>query len=326
MLKTYIFKRKIFTIHEKKSSMDIYQNLIPSLSALIAFERAAALGSFQAASEELNRTPSAISHSILDIESKLGTKLFDREGRGIKLNAFGERYYSVVYKVLDSLNNVSKQLVNKESDNSLKISASPFFASAILIPNLADFEMTFPELQLQITTTNNYIDFTNSDIDLAIRAGGNSNELSVIKLVDACAIAICSPGLIDDYKNPLNQIEDLQNHSLISISNIKQAWPSWLKDVGAHALKPKRYIEFDTTLGALDAVKNSLGIGLGIFPLIKGLSDYGDKIVPPFKHIGSQVMTYNIVCRKEDAKRQKITKFSIWLSEKIDRLEFLKEI
>lgn len=320
MLNTYIFKRIIFESHEKYSPMKIYQNLMPSMSALIAFERAAALGSFQAASEELNRTPSAISHSILDIETKLGTKLFDREGRGIKLNEFGERYYRVVYKTLDSLNNVSKQLANKESDNRLKISVSPFFASAVLIPNLADFENAFPDLEIQITTTNNYIDFVNSDIDLAVRAGGNSNDLSTIKLVDACAIAICSPSLINNVKRPLNTIDDLHHHSLISISNIKQAWPSWLKDVGAQTLKPKRYIEFDTTLGALDAVKNGLGVGLGIYPIIKGHSDYGDKLVSPFKHLGNQVMTYNIVYKKEDAKLKKITSFSRWLSEKIDKL------
>tara|TARA_R110001592_G_scaffold135108_4_gene351075 strand:+ start:26327 stop:27229 length:903 start_codon:yes stop_codon:yes gene_type:complete len=300
--------------------MKIYQNLIPSTSALIAFERAAALGSFQAASEELNRTPSAISHAVLDIESKLGTKLFDREGRGIKLNAFGERYYHVVYETLDSLNNVSKQIANKEPDNALKISVSPFFASAVLIPNLSNFEDNFPEIELKIITTNSYINFENSDIDLTVRAGGNNNDLSTIKLVDAYAIVICSPNLIADKTKSLNKIKDLQHHSLISISNIKQAWPSWLKDVGAGTLKPKRYIEFDTTLGALDAVKNGLGVGLGIYPIIKGHSDYGDKIISPFKQHGQQAMTYNIVCRKEDANLEKIKKFSKWLSEKIDSL------
>jgi len=130
-------------------------------------------------------------------------------------------------------------------------------------------------------------------------------------------IAICSPGLINDPDNPLNTIDDLQNHCLISLSNIKQAWPSWLKDVAAGNLKAKRYIEFDTTLSALDAVKNGLGVGLGIYPIIKGHSDYGDKIVSPFEHLGQQAMTYNIVCRKEDANLKKIRDFSTWLRAKI---------
>lgn len=300
--------------------MKFYQNLFPSISALIAFERAAQLGSFQAASEELNRTPSAISHAIQDIELRLGTKLFDREGRGIRLNPYGESYYRVVCDALESLDNVGRRIANKESSKSISVSVSPFFASAVLIPNLQHYEENFPDIELQIVTNNQYVDLLNGDVDLAIRAGGNNNDLHVVKLVEARAITICSRSILEDSSAPLKKIDDLEHHTLISIKNIKQAWPTWLHDQGLSSLKPKRLLEFDTTLGALDAVKSGLGIGLGIYPLIKGHSDYLEKIVSPFESMSNQSMTYNAVCRKEDAQLEKIANFTSWVSKVIDRL------
>ncbi len=61
-----------------------------SLSTVKAFESAARHGSFRAAACELNLSPSAISHAILKLEQSLGTSLFEREGRSIRLSPDGE--------------------------------------------------------------------------------------------------------------------------------------------------------------------------------------------------------------------------------------------
>ena len=58
-----------------------------NLKALRAFEAAARAGSFRAAAEDLGLTPSAISHAVRRLENDLGTVLFERDGRSIRLNA-----------------------------------------------------------------------------------------------------------------------------------------------------------------------------------------------------------------------------------------------
>src|SRR3712207_7750306 len=59
------------------------------LSALRAFEAAARTGSFRAAADDLGLTPSAVSHAIRGLEQALGTTLFLRTGRSIRLTDGG---------------------------------------------------------------------------------------------------------------------------------------------------------------------------------------------------------------------------------------------
>ncbi|WP_244269389.1 LysR family transcriptional regulator [Pseudoalteromonas shioyasakiensis] len=61
-----------------------------SLQALKAFESAARLGSFKAAAAELAITPTAVSHHIANLESRLNIDLFHREVRKITLTPSGE--------------------------------------------------------------------------------------------------------------------------------------------------------------------------------------------------------------------------------------------
>ena len=62
-----------------------------SLQALKAFESAARRGSFKLAAEELSLTPTAISHHISNLESRLNVSLFHRLGRRISLTGTGIR-------------------------------------------------------------------------------------------------------------------------------------------------------------------------------------------------------------------------------------------
>ena len=62
-----------------------------SLQALKAFESAARQGSFKLAAEELSLTPTAISHHISNLESRLNVNLFHRRGRRISLTGTGMR-------------------------------------------------------------------------------------------------------------------------------------------------------------------------------------------------------------------------------------------
>ncbi|MBL8585051.1 MAG: LysR family transcriptional regulator, partial [Rhizobiaceae bacterium] len=61
-----------------------------SLPAIRAFEAAARLGSFRAAAAELNLSPSAVSHAIIKLERSLGTSLFDRTTRSVRLTVDGQ--------------------------------------------------------------------------------------------------------------------------------------------------------------------------------------------------------------------------------------------
>ena len=294
---------------------------IPSTKALVAFERAATLGSFAAAAVDLHLTPSAISHAVLDIEKRLGVKLFTRVGRSIQLNSHGEKYYHAVCDALNTLDKASRDLSQKDEGRVINVSASPFFSSVVLIPLMADFENELPGYDLRINTSNGYSDFDSDDVDIAIRVGGGAPNLHIQKLIDVRAIPLCNPSLKKSKKNPLNKIDDLANHTLIHISHMPNAWRNWLVDVGKVNVEGKRNIELDTTVGVLDAVKNGLGVGLGIYPLIYDYSGFGDQLITPFDTPGNETMRFNVVSRIDDATNKKATLFTTWLLDKMHRYD-----
>jgi DNA-binding transcriptional LysR family regulator len=76
---------------------------LPHLNQVRGFEAAARLGSFKAAGEELNLSPTAISHQISNLEDKLGVLLFERKTRAVILTPEGYQLAEAVYQALQRL-------------------------------------------------------------------------------------------------------------------------------------------------------------------------------------------------------------------------------
>ena len=74
-----------------------------SLQLLRAFEAAARTGSFQDAAVELHLSPSAVSHAIRKLEQALGTVLFERDGRRVRLSSDGHALMRHVGPAFDDI-------------------------------------------------------------------------------------------------------------------------------------------------------------------------------------------------------------------------------
>src|SRR4051794_40427366 len=84
---------------------------IPPLTALLAFERAAAQLSFRRAARDLSLSPSAISHQIRGLEELFGVKLFVRGARSVRLTADGERYFAKISVALAALQDAGREML-----------------------------------------------------------------------------------------------------------------------------------------------------------------------------------------------------------------------
>ena len=83
---------------------------LPSMSALLAFEATARLGSITLAAEERTTSHSAISRHIRMLEKTLGAALFERRGRGVALTKSGETYFGAVQSGLDALHDAGQRM------------------------------------------------------------------------------------------------------------------------------------------------------------------------------------------------------------------------
>jgi len=293
--------------------------VIPPLTALLAFERAATQLSFRRAARDLSLSPSAISHQIRGLEEQFGVKLFVRGARSVRLTADGERYLARISGALAALQDASRDMLRhrRDANSELWISSLPFFTSAVLIPALPDFKRRNPHLTLRIEATHQYADFNASRVDVAIRYGReHSTGLKFEPLVAVKLSPVCAPGLI---KGGLKTPADLSREVLIHLTTQPRAWTVWLKEAGLPQLAPRGHLWLDSVPAMLEAAEQGLGVTLAMSPLIKAWPGFGRRLVAPFAFGGAHSETIYLVSRTEQARDRRIAALRRWIGEAVGR-------
>lgn len=121
-----------------------------SLQALKVFESAARHKSFKLAAEELSLTPTAVSHHINNLESRLHVNLFNREGRRVVLTATGERLAKATLDGFAIINNALQEVM--DASRVVRVTTTSSLAAMVLIPYQHEFEQANPDVAMQIST------------------------------------------------------------------------------------------------------------------------------------------------------------------------------
>ena len=141
-----------------------------SLQALRVFESAARLGSFKEAANELALTPTAVSHHVKNLESRLGVELFKRQIRGVSLTLEGEKLARATTQGFDIIQQSVQELAMEASI--VRVQATSSFAALVLIPALSTFNEKYPGIRVEVSTGETISRHSQS---LAIRYGTAAN-------------------------------------------------------------------------------------------------------------------------------------------------------
>src|ERR1700761_2926255 len=171
---------------------------LPPLSALRAFEAAARLRSFSKAADELHVTPAAISHQIHALEDDLGVKLFHRGNRAIELTSSALLLLPGLSEAFAGIQASVRRLRAHNDTGTLTVTASPSIAAKWLVLRLHRFQAESPEIDVRISTSDEIVDLTKGDFDLAIRYGtGRYPGLDIELLLKNEVFPACSPRLLE---------------------------------------------------------------------------------------------------------------------------------
>ncbi len=121
-----------------------------SLQALKAFESAARRGSFKLAAEELSLTPTAISHHISNLESRLNVNLFHRLGRRISLTGAGKRLAKATSEGFRKIDSALDEVM--KAGSVVRVTTTSSLAAMVLIPSQHEFEQANPDISMEIST------------------------------------------------------------------------------------------------------------------------------------------------------------------------------
>src|SRR5690606_39265296 len=123
---------------------------LPSLTALRAFEAAARHLSFKHAATELSLTPTAISHQVRLLEERLGVSLFVRGTRRVDLTPAGQGLFPALRDGLDAMARGVQAVRPRAQSRALVMSTTMAFASRWLLPRLAGFARSQPDIALHL--------------------------------------------------------------------------------------------------------------------------------------------------------------------------------
>ena len=165
------------------------------LSLLRAFEAAGRTGSFRTAADEIALSPSAVSHAIRKLERTLGARLFEREGRLVRLSPEGEALMRHVGRAFEELRR-GLEVVSTRAPHLLRLHCAPSFAAQWLTPRLARFLRDHPGIEIRLAAGTDYTRFGNEEFDADIVYGMPRQEgLTVIPLGEETVAPLCAPDL-----------------------------------------------------------------------------------------------------------------------------------
>ncbi len=290
---------------------------LPPLTALVVFEAVARRLSFARAAEELNLTPSAISHQIAKLERFIGFLLFERTPRGIVLSDAGESYLRRVAGALGAIGNATND-IRKGARNTLYVHSSPSLASLWLMPRLGAFVRAYPQISLSLSASPAHSDFASGHVDVDIRYGAPEwPNLVVEPVFDERIMPLASPDLLAS--QPVQLPSDLLGRPLIqSTVNLVQ-WPAWFTSRNLIGMPERFAFRFDRASMSLEAAVQGLGIALESDRLAAPHIEAG-RLQPVFHSAWSlPIKAHFMVYPERHAQRPEVAQFLGWMREQVAR-------
>lgn len=143
------------------------------LQAMRVFTRIVELGSFTRAADDLSLPRATLTHTIKRLEQHVGAHLLQRTTRRVRPTRDGEVYYNHCVRLLADLDAVEADFREAAvvPKGRLRIDLASSLARTVLIPALPRFLARYPQIELDIGTSDRFIDLVQEGVDCVLRAG-----------------------------------------------------------------------------------------------------------------------------------------------------------
>jgi len=222
------------------------------LNALRVFDAAARHLSFTRAADELAVTPAAVGQQIRALEDVLGVVLFRRTSKGLELTDEATAGLDALREGFLSFEEAVEAMQAGQSSLSYTIAAPHEFWATWLAPRLAAFRKANPEVRYQLVAGED-IDFTEANLDLAIRLAEGPDDLEGVQLAPAMRVVVATENAPDEWIAWPGQPIPEGDVPALQVGNAAQALASALAGLGK-AMLPLLLVEDALADGRLKAL------------------------------------------------------------------------
>lgn len=307
---------KVAAVQVPSAASGIARSELPRLELLRSFEAAARHLSFTKAADELALTQSAVSRQIQQMEEGLGVALFERRHRALVLTPAGRTMNRAVTDCLERLRDATASVRASLQARRIAVTTTPGFASLWLIPRLARFAQSHPQVDVRLSATNDTLDMVRSQIDVAVRFCPTRLGQGE-PLFEETVMPVCAPALLRDRRRPLRTPADLVHHTLLAMEMPQDTtptadWSPWFQIMGLPEMRTKNTLRFSQYADAVAAAVAGQGVAIGRLPLVAELLREG-RLVAPLRGTQSSARAYFVLASPRAAENPDAQDFIRWL-------------
>lgn len=174
-------------------------------------------GSYTATSRKTMIPVATITRRIQALEDSLNLRLLNRHARKLSLTEAGERFFGECSPLLERLASMAEEITDecRGASGKIKISAPSNLTRRLMMPMFIDFMRAFPEINIELTTSNHADQLDPTEWDVIFRVGPQrDSSLIARKISEVKDILVASPDYLARNPTPTHA-EDLTQHSLL---------------------------------------------------------------------------------------------------------------
>lgn len=237
--------------------------IVPHLAALQTLLAVVDTGSLTDAARRSGLTPSGVSKQLARLEEALGVRLLERTTRSVRPTLAGLDLCQRARPLFESFDDAARAVRDHALDTAgrVRVSASPSFGKAVLLPVLERLAHAHPGLRFEATFTGRRLDFVEDDIDVAVREGPLDDSSLIARPLAPAVVGLYASEAYLAARAAPRRIADLARHDLLTIPSSASLLRTLHPSLRSLQLSPRFVVD---DLYATAALAEH---GLGIAPL-----------------------------------------------------------
>jgi DNA-binding transcriptional LysR family regulator len=201
--------------------------VLDQLSDVTAFVRVADARSFTLAAERMGVSRSAVGKCIARLEGRLATRLIHRTTRSVALTEEGRLFYDHAVRILCEVDDAEAALAQRRQapKGRLRIDMPIALGRIHILPSLQGFLARWPDLEADVTFSDDYRDLAADGVDVAIRVGGPADSGLIRRVLSRHHFVTCAAPAYLEARGEPAAIDELQRHDKIVFTVCGSATP-----------------------------------------------------------------------------------------------------
>jgi DNA-binding transcriptional LysR family regulator len=275
-------------------------------------------GSTIAAARSLGVNQSTVQRRLAHLEAQLGQRLVERQQSGYELTELGFDMLPMAESIAAAAQAFGQRMeeLARDKAGAVRLTCPEPIAFRLNQSGILDrFHAANPGLKVEFVLSDQYVDLTKGEADVALRSGDTDDDVLVGRKIADSLWALYASRQYVERHGTLSSITELKDHPLIAFEEnmSKHRVMTWLKEVAPGATYAARNT---SVLGLIYATK----AGVGIAPLPMSLGDAETDLVRVLGPVPELTRAWRILAHPDHRNSARVSAFFTFILKESENL------